>query len=89
MLHYFVEKSEVIEIIHNKYMNLKENNILKTKEKYMPLVLLTSDYEGKNALELAIEKQRPKAFELMLNLLSQFDEFCFTKMMLNCLPKMF
>jgi hypothetical protein len=88
LFHYFVQNSEVIEVMHNKYMNLKDNNILSQDDKYMPLVLLNPDYNGKTAIELAVDRQRPKPFELMINLLAQFDDLCFTKMMMNCLPKM-
>ena len=69
-------------------MALKQNNMLTQAVKYIPLVLLNPDYNGKTALELAVELHRPKTFELMLNLLAQFDEFCFSKMMLTVMPKM-
>lgn len=55
LFHYFVQNSEVIEVMHNKYMNLKDNNILRPQDKFMPLVLLNPDYNGKTALELAVD----------------------------------
>lgn len=75
-------------MFHNKYMTLKDNNMLLPTQKYIPLVLLNPDYDGMTALELAVELHRPKTFDLMINLLSQFDEFCISRMMLNVLPKM-
>jgi hypothetical protein len=52
----------------------------------MPLVLLQPDIDGKTALDIAIEKERPKSFELMIDLLETFDEFCLSKMMLKSFP---
>jgi hypothetical protein len=88
LFHYFVSNSEIIEVIHDKFSQAKEDGSLLEEEKFMPLVLLNPDFNGKTALELAVEYQRPKPFELMINLLSQFDEFCFSKMMITILPKM-
>ena len=88
LFHYFVQKSEVIEVIHDKYMGLLENGNLTKDQKFIPLVMLLPDNDGKTALELSIEKHCPRTFELMLNLLAQFNEFCFSRMMLTVLPNM-
>ena len=50
--------------------------------------MLNPDNDGKTALELAIDMQRPKTFELLLNMLIPFNEFCFSKMLIPCMPKM-
>lgn len=88
MFHIFVQSSEIIEVIHQKYMQSLNDGTMTNGDKYMPLIMLNTDYKGKTALELAIELQRPKPFELMIDLLSLFNEFCFTKMMIEILPKM-
>lgn len=75
--------SELIEIIYNKYISALNGNFLKPDEKHIPLTLLSPNKEGKTALELAKEVQRPKAFELMINLLTGFDEFSYSKMILT------
>lgn len=68
--HYFVQNSDVVEVIHNKYMRLMENGIMIKNQKYIPLLMLNPDYDGKTALELAVELHRPKTFDLLLNLLA-------------------
>lgn len=54
----------------------------------MPLVILHPDINGRTALDLAISSERPKSFELMINLLESFDDFCLSKMMLKSYPHM-
>jgi hypothetical protein len=51
---------------------MKSNDELNTSNKYIPLVLLNKDEEGNTALEVAHMSQRPKAFEYMIELLSEF-----------------
>jgi hypothetical protein len=59
---------------------MKNNDKLNTANKYIPLVMLSLDDEGNTALEVAHINQRPKAFELMINLLGVFSDFPFTRM---------
>ena len=54
----------------------------------MPLVLLYPANNGETALDTALKKQRPKSFELMIDILGQFDGLFLSKMMLKCLPRM-
>jgi hypothetical protein len=54
----------------------------------MPLVILNPDENGDTALELALKKQRPKCFELMIDLLEDYESFFLSKMMLNSFPQM-
>ena len=65
-----------------------ENDSLTDKDKNMPLVILNPDKKGKTALDWALDKQRPKCFELMISLLSNFNHICVTKMMITTLPQM-
>jgi ankyrin repeat protein len=52
----------------------------------MPLVILHPDDNGDTALEIALKKQRPKCFELMIDMLEDYQEFFISKMMLNSFP---
>ena len=54
----------------------------------MPLVLLYPANNGETALDTALKMQRSKSFELMIDILGQFDGLFFTKMMLKCFPRM-
>ena len=56
----------------------------------MPLVSLNPDCNGKTALDLAIEKQTPKALDFMIALLSYepFQKVCITKMMIKSFQKL-
>lgn len=42
----------------------------------------------KTALDIALDAQVPKAFELLVDLLEPFDSVFISKMLLNCLPFM-
>lgn len=83
LFHYFSDSSELIEVIHNKYFAAFENDVLTPEEKIVPLVLLKPDSRGKTALELAQEFKRPKGFNLMINMLINFYDFSFSKMILS------
>jgi len=54
----------------------------------MPLTLLHPDKNGKTALDLAIELERPKSFELMVDMLEPLNNYCLSKMMLDSFPHM-
>lgn len=54
----------------------------------MPLVILNRDCGGMTALERALSFKKPKSFELMLDMLSSFDELCVSKMILKSLQTM-
>ena len=86
LFHYFASNVAVIEMIHRRYKQAQEDGVLKQEEKNMPLVLLYPDNNGKTALDIAIEAERPKSFELMIDLLETFDNFCLSKMMLQSFP---
>ena len=88
LFHYFSSNVSVIEMIHARYKQAYEDGVLKDEEKYMPLVLLHPDNDGKTALDAAIEAERPKSFELMIDLLETFDNVCLSKMMLQSFPQM-
>ena len=75
-------------MIHNKYKHAQEDNLLTKDDENMPLVILHPDPEGMTALDVAIKNERPKSFELMINLLEPFDQFSLSKMMLSIFPNM-
>ena len=53
----------------------------------MPLVSLYPDPNEQTALDIALDKN-PRCFELLINLLEPFDNFCISKMMLKSFPSM-
>ena len=88
LFHYFAANVDVIEMIHNKFKTAKEDHMLTMQDKNMPLVILHPDDNGNTALELALKKQRPKCFELMIDMLEDYESFFLSKMMLNSFPQM-
>ena len=88
LFHYFSGNVDVIEMIHDDFKEKEENDELTGMEKNMPLVILSPDNNGLTALDWAIRRQRPKSFELMINLLEPMNHFCLSKMMLSSFPGM-
>ena len=88
LFHYFAANVDVIEMVHNKFKNAHEDNLLTRQDENMPLVILHPDDNGDTALEIALKKQRPKCFELMIDMLEDYQEFFISKMMLNSFPQM-
>lgn len=70
------------------YQSKKDNKALKKDEYLTPLHLLIPDKEGHTALDLALKKQRTKSFELMIEMIEEFDTMSFSKMMINVIPYM-
>ena len=54
----------------------------------MPLVMLCPDIDGCTALDRAVKWQRNQSLEIMINFLTNFDNFCVSKMMFDSLPQM-
>jgi len=57
----------------------------------MPLVCLYPAKGGKSgetALDVALSMMRPHSFELMIDMLEDFDNFCLSRMMLTSFPNM-
>jgi hypothetical protein len=75
-------------MIHDKYFQMKENKVLLPGDVNVPLTILHPDDEGNTALDVAIKQERPKSFELMIDMLEPFDNFCLSKMLLTCFPHM-
>ena len=75
-------------MIGEKYQQAREDGLLTFADENMPLVILNPDRNGHTALDIALKRQRPRSFEVMINMLEHFDHFCLSKMMLTCLPEM-
>jgi len=77
-----------MEMIHKKYKDAENDDLLSFEDENMPLVLLAPDKDQNTALEIALRMQRPRCFELMIDMLVNFDACFLSKMMLNSLPEM-
>jgi len=75
-----------MEMIHEWFKETKLQNGFGPKEENIPLILLSRNKDGKTALDIALETQRLKSFELMIDLLEDKDQFFLTQMMLKNLP---
>ena len=88
LYHYFVDNQEIMQLICSMYKNQKDEKILKENEYYTPLSLLIPDNQGNTALDLALKKQRTKSFELMIEMIEEFETMSISKMMLSVIPYM-
>jgi hypothetical protein len=88
LFHYFADNVDVIEMIHEKFLNAKQDGNLKPSEVNTPLTLLHPDPKGKIALDVALEMNRPKSFELMIDMLTGYSEYMLSKLMLSVVPYM-
>jgi hypothetical protein len=88
LFHYFADNVEVMEMIHEKFLNAKEEGYLKPSELHTPLTLLHPDPDGKIALDIALKMNRPKSFELMVDMLTSYSDFMLSKLMLSVVPYM-
>jgi hypothetical protein len=52
------------------------------------LTLLHPDPNGKIALDIALKMNRPKSFELMIDMLTGYSDFMLSKLMLSVVPYM-
>ena len=77
-----------MEMINKKFKDAEDDDLLTDADKNVPLYLLAPDQEQNTALEIALKMQRPRCFELMVEMLQKYDQFFLTKMMLNSLPEM-
>jgi hypothetical protein len=88
LFHYFADNVDVMEMIHDKFTNAKNEGKLKPSEINTPLTLLHPDKDGHTALDVAVEKNRPKSLEVMIDMLSGYEEYMLSKLMLSIVPKM-
>jgi len=61
---------------------------LKDSEKNAPLTLLHPNPDGHTALDIALNANRPRSLEIMIDLLSDYSEYMLSKMMLSIVPHM-
>lgn len=92
-MHHFADNVDVIEMLHDKFLTAKADKVLTPQQEYMALVSLypappRDDKKGETALDVALSSARPHCFEMMVNMLEEFDNFCLSKMMLTSFPKM-
>ena len=85
LFHYFADNSDIIEQIHDRYNDNKQNGTLDGTDATLPLQILNPDNDGKTALFLAVASQSPSSFECMVDMLKDFPDICITKMMLKSL----
>ena len=88
LFHYFNDNVDVIEMIHNKFKTKREDGTIRDDEVKVPLVMLLPDKDGKTALDLSIDNQRPRSFEMMVDLLADFQDMCLSKAMLSSMQQM-
>jgi len=88
LFHYFADNVDVMEMIHIKYTIAKQEGKLKPSEINTPLTLLHPDKNGHTALDVAIIKNRPKCFEVMIDLLEGYSEYMLSKLMCTIIPDM-
>lgn len=69
-------------------MQLRDDDDVEKEDFNTPLMLLSPDLNGKTALDIAIEADRLVCFELMLDMLEDYNNKCLSKMMLGCIPHM-
>ena len=65
------------------YDNAKYHHTLTKTQKTLPLQILAPDTDEKTAMTLSLEKQHPRSFEIMIEMLKGFQDKCLTKMMLD------
>ena len=77
-----------MEMLHKKFKFSKTEGFLTEAEENMTLAILNPDNNGHSALQIALSNQRPKCFELMIDMLEGYSGFCITKMMLHSIQDM-
>lgn len=88
LFHYFAKDRKVIKELHSKYVQLRDDEDVQKLDFNTPLIMLTPNLHGKTALDIAIENDRLVCFELMLDMLEDYNQKCLSKMMLSCMPHM-
>jgi len=90
LFHHFADDSDIIKIIYDKYTKLKlQNKLTDQSIKEMPLFILSPDDNTYYiSLDLAIKSQKPNNFEIMVDMLKEFDDICSSKMMLGSVKEM-
>lgn len=88
LFHYFAKNQGVIEMLHQKYIELRDDEDVKKEDFNTPLMLLHPNLNGKTALDIAIDADRPVCFELFIDMLEDFENQCLSKMLLKTFPYM-
>lgn len=91
LFHHFAADQFIMNAIHEKYLTAKESNALddNVSLREMPLFLLSpDDHDFDNALDIAIEEDKPANFERMIDMVKEFDDICVSRCLLNTFPEM-
>ena len=88
LFHYFSTNVDVIEMISKKFKDAEEDKLLTKFNEYMPLAILHPNENNMTALENSLKEQRPRCFELMLEMLCNYEHQFLSKMMLESMPEM-
>ena len=63
-------------MLHEKYLQLKNDDDTTKEELATPLILLNPDPFGNTALDTALDADRPINFEYMLDMITDFRATC-------------
>ena len=82
LFHYFIGDSELIKVIHDKYLMAKNQDKLDSLVEKLPLTAMCPDYEMNTALDHCIEMENLKSFEYIIDLVTDFPGICLTNRMI-------
>ena len=82
LFHYFIGESDLIKIIHDKYLLAKNQDKLDTLIERLPLTAMCPDSEMHTALDYCIELENLKSFEYIIDLIAGQSRMCLTSRMI-------
>ena len=78
MFHKFVDKTNIIQLLHDKFLDAKASNRLNEISEVLPLTSLCPDQEYRTALFYCVEKENLKAFEMIIEIITDFPDLILT-----------
>ena len=88
MFHIHAADTEIIKIIHDRYISANNNNQLDKFTQSLPLLSLAPDKEFHNAFFYCIENENIKSFEYLIKMVIDFPGICLTSQMMKYVPLM-